>query len=116
MSEIQYKQLASLSANHGKYHARIGNFLTHFTKDLRNEFLLEVIDSCSIFDAVCLKVLNRCNIERKLLRANHVTYISKALKKAIMRISSMIRVLFKKGDYHSLSISYVKEKFCNNLN
>ena len=29
VSEIRYKQLASLSANHGKYHARIRNFLTH---------------------------------------------------------------------------------------
>ena len=77
---------------------------------MRNEFLLEVVDLCSIFAAVCLKVLNRCNIERKLLRANHVTYISKALRKAIMRISSMIGVLFKKGHYHSLSISYVKGK------
>ena len=45
-------------------------------------------------------------------------YLSKALRKKIMRISSLIRALLNKGDYHSLrtykkrhlALGYVKRK------
>lgn len=45
-------------------------------------------------------------------------HISKALRKEIMRISSLIRVLLKKGDYHffrtyekrHLALGYLKRK------
>ena len=58
--------------------------------------------------ALVVKGLNRCNIEEKSLRAKHFTYISETLRKAIMRISSLIRVSLKKGDCHAL-ITYKKD-------
>ena len=40
--------------------------------------------------------------KKKMLRANHVQYVSKALRKAIMKRSCLEKLSFKKQDTHSL--------------
>ena len=48
-----------------------------FNRDLKNEFLLEYVDSCSQFDEIFLKVLNRnVPLKKKMLKDNHVPYVS----------------------------------------
>ena len=57
-----------------------------FKLDLKNVFVHEKIESCIKFDEVFMKVLNRhASLKKKILRANHSSYISKTLKKVIMK-------------------------------
>ena len=73
-----------------------------FNKDLKEEFSREYVDSCSKFDEIFLKVLNiHASLKKKMLRANHAPYVSKALRKAIMKRSCLENIYFKKQDNHS---------------
>ena len=59
-----------------------------FNKELKNILTKENIDNCTKFDKKYLEVLDKnAPLKRKLLRANHVSYVSKSLRKAIMRRS-----------------------------
>ena len=100
-----------------------------FNRDLKEEFLLEYIDSCSKFGEIFFKVLNRhAPLKKKMFRANHTPYVFKPLRKAIMKRSSLENIYFKNQDNHSLraykkqknyfSRLYKKERkiFFNNLN
>ena len=70
---------------------------------MKEEFSLEYVDSCSKFDEMFLKVLNRyALLKKKMLKANHAPYVSKALRKAIMKRSCFENKYFKKQDNHSL--------------
>ena len=76
-----------------------------FKKDLKNVLTKENIDSCTKLDEQFLKVLNiHAPLKIKLLRANHAPYISKTLRKAIMRRSYLEKVYFKKRTDHSLKV------------
>ena len=63
-----------------------------FNVDLTNALAHEKIESCIKFDEVFMKVLNT----HHPLRANHSSYISKALRKAIMRRSYLQKKYLKK--------------------
>ena len=53
---------------------------------LKNAFVNEKIESCVKFDEVFMTVLNRhAPLKKKILRANHSSYMAKTLTKAIMR-------------------------------
>ena len=66
-----------------------------FNVDLKNAH--EKIESCIQFDEVFMKVLNRhAPLKKKILRANHSSYMSKTLRKAIMRRSYLENKYLKK--------------------
>ena len=68
-----------------------------FKVDLENAFAHEKIESCIKSDEVFMKVLNRhAPLKKKILRANHLWYMSKTLRKAIMRGSYLEKKYFKK--------------------
>ena len=74
-----------------------------FKKELKNVLTKENIDSCTKFDEQFLKVLNsHVPLKRKLLRDNHAPNISKNLWKAIMKMSHLEKIYFKKRADHSL--------------
>ena len=53
---------------------------------MKNAFAHEKIESCIKFDEVFMKLLNRhVPLKKKILRATHLSYMSKTLRKAIMR-------------------------------
>ena len=57
-----------------------------FNRDLKEEFVY--VDTCGKFDEIFLKVLNRHTLlKRKKLRANHASYVSRTLRRAIMKRS-----------------------------
>ena len=61
-----------------------------FNRDLKKEFSREYVDSCTKFDEIFLKVLNRHSpLKKKILRANHAPYVSKAPRKGIMKRSGL---------------------------
>ena len=68
-----------------------------FNVDLKNAFAHEKIESCIKFDEVFMTVLNRhAPLKKKILRANHSSYMSKTLRKAIMRRSYLEKKYFQK--------------------
>ena len=55
---------------------------------MKNAFAHEKIESCIKCDEVFMRVLNRhAPFKKKILRANHSSYMSETLSKAIMRRS-----------------------------
>ena len=83
---------------------------------MKEEFSHEYVDSCSKFDEIFLKVLNRhAPLKKKMLRANHAPYVSKALRKAIMKRSCLENVYFKKQDNHSLRAYKKQKNYCSRL-
>ena len=63
-----------------------------FNVDLKNAFAHEK------FDKVFMTVLNRhAPLKKKILRANHSSYMSKTLRKAIMRRSYLEKKYLKKN-------------------
>ena len=74
-----------------------------FNVDLKNAFAHEKIESCIKFDEVFMTVLNRhAPLKKKILRANHSSYMSKTLRKAIMRRSYLEKKYFQKKNQISL--------------
>ena len=67
-----------------------------FNNELKNVLTLENTDNCTKFDEKFLEVLDKhAPLKKKLLRVNHASYVSKALRKAIMRRSYLEKVYFK---------------------
>ena len=87
-----------------------------FNRNLKDEFSREYVDSCSKFDEIFLKVLNRHGpLKKKMLIANHAPYVSKALRKAIMKSSRLENIYFKKQDNHSLRAYKKQNNYCSRL-
>ena len=77
---------------------------------MKEEFSREHVDSCSKFDEIFLKDLNRhAPLKKKMLRANHAPHVSKALRKAIRKDFALKTYIAKKQDNHSLR-AYKKQK------
>ena len=74
-----------------------------FKNELKNVLTKENINNCAKFDEHFLKVLDsHALFKRKSLRANHAPYISKTLQKAIMKMSYLGKIYFKKRTDHFL--------------
>ena len=74
-----------------------------FNDELKYLLAKEKITSCTKFDEIFLRILYKhAPIKSTLLRANHGSCISKTLRKAIMKISSLENLYFKKRTDHSL--------------
>ena len=86
-----------------------------FNVDLKNAFAHEKIESFIKFDEVFMTVLNRhAPLKKKILRANHSSYMSKMLRKAITRRSYLKKNYFKKTDHYLRA--YKKQKnYCSRL-
>ena len=82
----------------------------NFNDELKFVFSKENIDSCSKFNQTFLNVLNKhAPLKKKQLRANHASYMSKSMRKAITRRSYLENVYFKKRTGNSLR-AYKKQK------
>ena len=86
-----------------------------FTRELE-EKLNQQINKYKHFEQIFLEVLNaHAPIKRKLLRANHVPYMTKALRKAIMKRSELESKYVKNKTNENLK-SYKKQwNFCSKL-
>ena len=77
-----------------------------FKNELTYVLAKEKITSCTKFDEMFLRILNiHAPVRSKLLRANHASYISKPLRKAIMKRvtrSYLQNLYFKKRTGHFL--------------
>ena len=65
----------------------------NFNDELKTIFPRNTVESCYQFDQIFHNVLDKhAPMKRKLLRANHSSYISKPLRKAVMRRSHLEKV------------------------
>ena len=91
-----------------------------FNKELFKEELKKKIDrevGCyETFEKMFISVLEKhAPLKKKVLRANHAPYMTKALRKAIMRRSQLQTKYYKKKS-HSNYVSFKKQKnFCSKL-
>ena len=76
----------------------------------------ELVDNYSSFENVFIDVLNRhASIKKKVIRANHAPYVTKALRKAIMKRFQLEKIYFKKRTQESIQ-KYKKQKnYCSRL-
>ena len=93
----------------------------NFDSFLFNDELQYVLDkdkikSCIMFEELFLKVLDKhAPVKKKVVRANHAKYISKPLRKAIMKRSYLEKVYLKKKTPLSLE-KYKKHKnYCSRI-
>ena len=81
-----------------------------FNDELKYVLVKQKITSCTKFDEMFLGILNQhAPLKSKLLRANHASYISKPVRKAIMKRSYLENLYFKKHTDHSLR-NYKKQR------
>ena len=68
-----------------------------FNDELKNVLKLDKINSCIMFEKLFLKALDKhAPVKKKVARANHAKYISKPLRKAVMKRSYLEKIYFKK--------------------
>ena len=83
-----------------------------FNNELKNVLTIENIDNCTKFNEKFLEVLDQhAPLKKTLLRANHASYVSKALRKAIMWRSYLEKVYFK----NSFRALKKQKNFCSRL-
>ena len=81
-----------------------------FNNELKNVLTIENIGNCTKFDEKFLEVLDKhAPLKRKLLRVNHASYVSKALRIAMMRRSYLEKVYFRNRTEYSLR-AFKKQK------
>ena len=87
-----------------------------FQNDLSLNFSSGKIDSCSTFTKSYLDTLNvHAPLKSKLIRANSAPYISKVLRKAIMKRSALETKYFKKKTLSSLKAYKKQKNYCSRL-
>ena len=87
-----------------------------FNDELKTIFSRNTAGSCHESDQIFLNVLDKhAPIKRKLLRANDSSYISKNLRKAIMRRSHFGKVYYKNKSVRSFKAYKKQKKFCSRL-
>ena len=81
-----------------------------FDDEVKNFLDLDKINSCAMFEQLFLKVLDKhAPVKKKVVTANYAKYISKPIRKAIMKRSYLEKVYFKKQATQSLE-RYKKQK------
>ena len=74
-----------------------------FSQELYTSLSSETVLDYTSFGENFLGVLNKhAPLKRKVLRANHAPYVTKALRKAIMKSSYLEKLYFKKKTTESL--------------
>ena len=88
-----------------------------FNQELRGRLSIELVDNYRSFENVFIGVLNRhAPIRKKVIRANHVPYVTKALRKAIMKRSQLEKIYFKKRTQESFKKYRKQKNYCSRLN
>ena len=88
---------------------------TKFKNNL-NEKLSEGISNYESFETTFIEVLNKhAPLRKKFLRANHAPYITKTLRKAIMRRSQLETKYLKTKTQKDLKLYKKHKNFCSKL-
>ena len=84
--------------------------LSDFDNDLKTIFSINTVGSCYQLDQIFIYVLDKhVPMQGKLLRANYSSYISKSLRKAIIK-SSRFQKVYYKNKLEKIFKAYKKQK------
>ena len=87
-----------------------------FNQELKEKLSTSTVNDYLTFEKSFLDVLNKqAPIKKKILRANHAPYITKALRKAIMRRSHLQNLYFKKKTPEALNEFKKQKNYCSRL-
>ena len=87
-----------------------------FNEELSLKLTNECVKNYSSFENIFLDTLNHhAPVKKKLLRANHAPYITKTLRKAIMRRSNLQTKYFKTRTPESLKKYRKQKNYCRRL-
>ena len=85
-----------------------------FNDELKYVLVKEKITSCTKFDEMFLRILHKhAPLKSKLLHPNHASYISKPLKKTIMKRPYLENLYLKKRTDHSLRNHKKQKNYCS---
>ena len=103
--------------------------LQNFRIELKNCLKNEIVDNYSKFEEIFLEILNKhAPLKKKVLRANEKPYMTKTLRKAIMRRSALQNRYYRDGkpesgeafkkqrNYTNRLLKREKKKYFSNLN
>ena len=91
-------------------------YFFYFNDELKTIFSRNTVRSCYQFDQIFLNVLDKhVPMKRKLLRANHSSYISKPSRKKITRRSHLEKVYYKKKSEKNFKAYNKQKNFCSRL-
>ena len=98
-------------------HREYKNFNSEsFNEDKQNILSATQTNTCEQFEDTFLSVLNiHAPLKKKLLRANHPQYVTKTLRKAIMRRSKLEKIYSKKQTNESLKAYKKQKNYCSKL-
>ena len=86
----------------------------NFNRDLQNRLSAQSVEENAPFEKVFLELLNKhASLKKKVIRANHAPYITKILRKAIMKRSCLEKVYFKKKSPDSLTKFKKQKNYCS---
>ena len=87
-----------------------------FNQELRARLSTELVNNYSSLENVFIDVLNsHAPIKKKVIRANHAPYVTKALRKAMIKRSQLEKIYFKKRTQESFK-KYKKQKnYCSRV-
>ena len=93
------------------------NFNTEiFKQDLKQSLEVEEVSDYAKFENVFLEVLNKyAPFKKKIVRANHAPYMSKALRKAIMRRSALENKYLKDKKAETKRLYKKQKNYCSKL-
>ena len=87
-----------------------------FNRHLQNRLSAESVEEYAPFEKVFLDVLNKhTSLKKKVVRANRAPYITKTLRKAIMKRSFLEKIYFKKKTQNSLTKFKKQKNSCSRL-
>ena len=87
-----------------------------FNDELKAIFSRNTVGLGYQFDQIFLNDLDKHTpMKRKLLRANHSSYIPKSLRKAIMRRSHLEKVYYKNKSEKSFKVYMEQKNFCSSV-
>ena len=87
-----------------------------FKKDLKNKLQNKTVSEYETFENIFLTVLeNHAPLKKKIIRANHSPYVTKALRKAIMKRSSLENKYYKDRGSESFKLYKKQKNYCSKL-
>ena len=88
-----------------------------FNQELRGKLSTELVDNYSSFENAFIDVLNsHAPIKKKVIRASHSSYVTKALRKAITKRSQLQKIYLEKRTQQSLKKYKIQKNYCSRLN
>ena len=113
MLKISFPKSKPLEINYS-YYKHLDEF--SFNEDLKLVFDNTDVQTCEEFEGIFMRLLDHhAPLKKKVLRANNAPYITKKLRKAIMKRSQLEKIALKTLSEKSLKAYRKQKKLCKQI-